>query len=103
MARFRTLTTPIDTSMPQGMLSPQVLGAHAQMERFLISEHTPVGVRTAKPCRVRSENRAFGSVSSRRCRTRCRTRTVRDGSGQPLRCGERREACFVACDLPCPA
>jgi hypothetical protein len=47
-AHFRSLRDPIDTSTPQGMFSLQVLGALAQLERALISEHTKAGISAAK-------------------------------------------------------
>ena len=47
-AHFRSLRDPIDTSTPQGMLSLQVLGAVAQLERALIAERTKAGMRSAK-------------------------------------------------------
>jgi DNA invertase Pin-like site-specific DNA recombinase len=46
-AHFRSLRDPIDTSTPQGMLSLQVLGAVAQLERALIAERTKSGLNAA--------------------------------------------------------
>ncbi|TCN17630.1 recombinase family protein [Sinorhizobium americanum] len=45
---FRSLRDPIDTSTPQGMISLQVLGAVAQLERALIAERTKSGMQAAK-------------------------------------------------------
>jgi DNA invertase Pin-like site-specific DNA recombinase len=45
---FRSLHDPIDTSTPQGMVSLQVLGAVAQLERALIAERTKSGMKAAK-------------------------------------------------------
>src|SRR3954452_25138081 len=50
-AYFRSLRDPIDTTMPQGMISLQVLGALAQLERALIAERTKAGLSAARaPC-----------------------------------------------------
>lgn len=46
-AHFRSLTDPIDTSSPQGMLMTQLLGAVAEFERTLIQERTKAGVQAA--------------------------------------------------------
>ena len=46
-AHFRSLTDPIDTSNPQGMLMTQLLGAVAEFERTLIQERTKAGVQAA--------------------------------------------------------
>ena len=51
-AHFRSLRDPIDTTTPQGMFSPQVLGAVAQLERALIAERTRAGLLAAR-ARVR--------------------------------------------------
>lgn len=45
---FRSIRDPIDTSTPQGMVSLQVLGAVAQLERALIAERTRAGIKAAK-------------------------------------------------------
>ncbi len=47
-AHFRSLRSPIDTRMPQGMFSLQVLGAVAQLERALITERTKAGLHAAR-------------------------------------------------------
>jgi DNA invertase Pin-like site-specific DNA recombinase len=46
-AYFRSITDPIDTASPQGMLMAQLLGAVAEFERTLIRERTKAGVRSA--------------------------------------------------------
>ena len=46
-AFFRSLSDPIDTTSPQGMLMTQLLGAFAEFERALIRERTNVGVKAA--------------------------------------------------------
>ncbi len=47
-ARLSCRCDPIDTSTPQGIFSPQVLGAVAQLERALISECPKAGISAAK-------------------------------------------------------
>ena len=47
-AHFRSLRDPIDTSTPQGVFSPQVLGTVAQLERALIAERTKAGLKAAR-------------------------------------------------------
>ena len=47
-AHFRSLRDPIDTTTAQGMLSLQVLGAVAQLERALIAERTKAGLKAAR-------------------------------------------------------
>jgi Resolvase, N terminal domain len=46
-AHFRSLSDPIDTGSPQGMLSLQVLGAVSEFERRLASERTKAGIKSA--------------------------------------------------------
>ncbi|NLR97073.1 recombinase family protein [Rhizobium sp. P38BS-XIX] len=45
---FRSLDDPIDTAVPQGLFSLQVLRAVARLERNLISERTKSGMASAK-------------------------------------------------------
>jgi len=47
-AGIRSLTEPIDTSTPAGMLMVQVLGAVAQFERSIIRERIVAGQRAAR-------------------------------------------------------
>jgi DNA invertase Pin-like site-specific DNA recombinase len=47
-AGVRSLTEPIDTATPAGMLMVQVLGAVAQFERSIIRERVMAGQRAAK-------------------------------------------------------
>ncbi len=47
-AHFRSLRDPIDTTIPQGKFTLQVLGAAAELERALIRERTVAGLRSAK-------------------------------------------------------
>lgn len=47
-AGIRSLTEPIDTSTPAGMLMVQVLGAVAQFERSIIRERVMAGQRAAR-------------------------------------------------------
>ena len=44
---FKSLTDPIDTTSPHGVLVLQVLGAAAEFERAMIRERTVAGVRAA--------------------------------------------------------
>ena len=44
---FRSITDPIDTASPQGMLMTQMLGAFAEFERALIRERTRAGLKAA--------------------------------------------------------
>ncbi len=45
---FKSLSDPIDTSIPQGRFTLQILGAVAEFERALIRERTVSGIRTAR-------------------------------------------------------
>jgi len=47
-AHFRSLRDSIGTSTPQGMVSLQVLGTVAQLERALIGERTKAGLHAAR-------------------------------------------------------
>lgn len=47
-AGIRSLTEPVDTSTPAGMLMVQVLGAVAQFERSIIRERVVAGQRAAR-------------------------------------------------------
>ena len=56
---FIVLTTPIDTTSPQGMLMLQILGAFAEFEREIIRERTIAGLE-----RVRAQGKKLGRPSS---------------------------------------
>ena len=47
-AGIRSLTEPVDTATPAGMLMVQVLGAVAQFERSIIRERVMAGQRAAR-------------------------------------------------------
>jgi DNA invertase Pin-like site-specific DNA recombinase len=45
---FRSLTDPIDTTSPQGLMIFQIVGALAEFERSLIQERTRAGLAAAR-------------------------------------------------------